>query len=523
MCYHDNVDALYFDNFHVACLSGDNGHGKSALLDAITWALWGKTRAKSDDDLIHMGESEMEVEFEFLVDNAKYRVIRKRSKGSLRRPKQPILELQIATSEGYIPITGNNIRETEKKIIELLRMDYDTFINSALLLQGRADEFSMKRPGERKEVIANILNLAIYDELEKTARNVVKDKEVRYREINDTIARIEKQLEQKAYFENELIAADESMKLLSAELEKQETSIKRLRGVEEALKFKAEQSIDLGRQIEKTKQQLYFFEKTISGQKDRIQKYEAILAEYGNKILENQKKLNEIVDLEKDLTAKRKTIEELSNRTHHLNSANTRLKDEMKELKSKLDMLDQDKVECPLCGTELGKEGKERILSNYRNQGNEKGDAYRINQKEIQEKRQELENLRREVGKFESSLISERTQIERRIATLDKDRSEAEFNLPKEKESVVQAQAAIESLHKSMTDDSSKCDTLTIEVKDLQKIKNELGSIERVYKELREKERISQGRIAELKANLNRCVQLAIEKSENSKVLHLLI
>ena len=49
MCYRDNVPPLVFEGIHLACLAGANGHGKSALLDAMTWALWGKARAKRDD------------------------------------------------------------------------------------------------------------------------------------------------------------------------------------------------------------------------------------------------------------------------------------------------------------------------------------------------------------------------------------------------------------------------------------------------------------------------------------------
>ena len=84
MCYRDNVPPLHFDGIHLACLSGDNGNGKSALIDAMTWALWGQARAKSDDDLIHAGQTEMEVEFEFTVNQQPYHIIRKRSKPKRR-------------------------------------------------------------------------------------------------------------------------------------------------------------------------------------------------------------------------------------------------------------------------------------------------------------------------------------------------------------------------------------------------------------------------------------------------------
>ncbi len=42
MCYRGEGVALDLSGVQLACLSGENGSGKSALLGAITWALWGK-------------------------------------------------------------------------------------------------------------------------------------------------------------------------------------------------------------------------------------------------------------------------------------------------------------------------------------------------------------------------------------------------------------------------------------------------------------------------------------------------
>ncbi|MBI4319088.1 MAG: AAA family ATPase, partial [Chloroflexi bacterium] len=130
LCYRDNVLPLVFEGMHVLCLSGDNGHGKTALLDAITWALWGKARVSgdgrgrvSDDELIHFGRTEMEVEFEFALAGDLYRVIRKH--GYQRGPKRVqsvgALEFQILGDPEFRSITGNTKHETQRKINEVLR------------------------------------------------------------------------------------------------------------------------------------------------------------------------------------------------------------------------------------------------------------------------------------------------------------------------------------------------------------------------------------------------------------------
>ncbi|MBM3946651.1 MAG: SMC family ATPase, partial [SAR202 cluster bacterium] len=136
LSYGENAPPLDLESIHVACLCGANGHGKSALLDALTWALWGRAREAGDDDLIRMHRDEAEVALEFLNDGARYRVLRRRSRGASRRQARTDLELQVWDGSAYRPIGGSTVRETQAKINDLLRLDYETFVNSAYLLQG---------------------------------------------------------------------------------------------------------------------------------------------------------------------------------------------------------------------------------------------------------------------------------------------------------------------------------------------------------------------------------------------------
>jgi exonuclease SbcC len=159
---------LDFTQFHTACLSGNNGNGKSALLDAITWSLWGEAR-HTTSALLRLGESDMRTEFVFDLDGERYRVTRgyaknKRSSASLE------LNVLDATSGLYRPITRASVRETQSQINGMLRMDYETFLSSAYLKQGQADKFSRQPPAQRKQVLAEILGLARYQEIAERAR-----------------------------------------------------------------------------------------------------------------------------------------------------------------------------------------------------------------------------------------------------------------------------------------------------------------------------------------------------------------
>jgi exonuclease SbcC len=196
LCYRENVPTLDFQGIHVACLCGQNGHGKSALLDAITWCLWGEARGKTQDDLISYGADECRVELEFLSRDTSYRVIRSRSRaGGRRRQGVSDLQFQVLGSDGAIAITGDHIRETQAKIEQTIGMDYDAFINSAFLLQGRADEFTNKTPADRKAVLSKILGLEAYDRIQERAKQRLDEGKSSSSEIEGSLGRMRSDLE----------------------------------------------------------------------------------------------------------------------------------------------------------------------------------------------------------------------------------------------------------------------------------------------------------------------------------------
>jgi ATPase involved in DNA repair len=172
LSYGETLVTVDFVNHSLICLSGKNGHGKSALLDAITWALWGQARkvsgtAKADAGLIRLGQTRMMVNLEFICNGQRYRVSREYAK-TYGKPYAALnLELFDSASNSYRSLSEKTIKQTQEKIEKVVSLDFETFVNSAFLRQGQSNEFSQKTPAERKQILANILGLSRYDDMSK--------------------------------------------------------------------------------------------------------------------------------------------------------------------------------------------------------------------------------------------------------------------------------------------------------------------------------------------------------------------
>jgi exonuclease SbcC len=246
MSYGDEGQTLSFEGMHVACLSGDNGNGKSALLDAMTWALWGKTRASSvlsvtEDDLIRRTADEMEVHFEFELNAQKYRVVRKR-----RRGKTGDWQLAQALEEGqYVAIGGGGAREVGRQITQLLNMEYETFLASAYLQQGHADEFTRQKPGQRKQILSEILGLDQYDRLEAMARERARDLKGVMDELDGQIRILEAQAGRRQEYEAGLKVMHAAIEELEAAQDTQKAAAEQWREKRIRLEQVAQQQAEM--------------------------------------------------------------------------------------------------------------------------------------------------------------------------------------------------------------------------------------------------------------------------------------
>lgn len=269
MSYADAT--LDFTSVSVACLAGPNGAGKSAMLDAITWALWEAARASSDE-LIRLGEKEMWVDLCFSHEGRRYRVRRCRQKSTgksgTKSSSKGSLEFQIWNSpdlytidahgamdmqSSYLEEEGGNkyggrtltkvrgeeggawksltaasMRETQKAIDQLLRMDFDTFVNSAYLRQGRADEFTTRGATERKQVLTEILGLSYFDRLQEQARDKVRTLKARCEWLDGTINNLSSAQQELQTVEEQHASAQKHLKDVAVNLEHAERESKEL-------------------------------------------------------------------------------------------------------------------------------------------------------------------------------------------------------------------------------------------------------------------------------------------------------
>ncbi len=423
LSYRDRAPVLELEGVHVACLCGDNGHGKSALLDAITWALWGTARARVQEELVYQGESDMVVDLEFQAGDGRYRVSRRFARPARGRQGATFLELFHSTEAGFQPITGNSVRETEAKIRSLLRMDYDTFVNSAFILQGRADMFTTSTPSKRKELLGEVLNLSWYERLSEKARAQARERDASVRMLEADIGTIDGELFHKEEYQIRLDAIAGELVALDTDVKGRETRLDGFQGEIQRLQNLQQELGGMEREKKRVLEELTGRESRLGQQRKRVEEIRVDaerLPKLETELAQVRISLYEFSTPSQETEQQRIQVQEFQSQVLHLRQINAVLKAEMGDLRVKVDLLHEasglDRIEasCPLCGEDLGEEGCQHLAANYEAQGRQKADSHRANDVSITRMEAERTKLEQELAKKQDEFIGVRQQGEGR-------------------------------------------------------------------------------------------------------------
>jgi len=334
---------LEFEN-GVTVFVGNNGAGKSSIIDAITFALFGQHTRKSNKSLIKRGSNQGFAKIRFSINDKQYEAVRKiDNKGSLAAKFSEIInDDRIEIAAGERKQFGESMTHEVEKTIGL---DFEKLKIASIVQQGELNAIINAKPKEFKELLNAIIGINKLDVASESMKIITKE----FREkIREKIGYDDTHLEILSHdlegYQKEVEEAKPEKNQLEAKQEKLQNEVDKLRKNIETEAPK----IDKISQLELRKKELVAYAK------------EAI-HEIQREINENERKIHDCEgcfeharlkeDLESKIQKMEQAIEDTLKKLQELKSQTASLK-EKQLLASKLQLKDN---KCPVCDSNVEK------------------------------------------------------------------------------------------------------------------------------------------------------------------------
>ena len=271
---------LDFTGFDLACISGSNGAGKSALLDAITWALFGRAR-KYDESVIntHPSVQAAEVTLDFDYEGNRYRVQRSNPRGKTSAVEFFIRSEVPGQAPKWKTLSERTLRETDRKIENILRMDFETFTNASFFLQGKADQFATARPGERKRILSNILGLEVWESYRDEAARQRREAEKEVKELDGRLSEIQSELDEGPQRKADLASLEARLSDLTQAREARGQDLENVKALYASLEEQRKLVNSLRTQLDNAQVQQDRMEVTLAARREEMAGYQAVMGE----------------------------------------------------------------------------------------------------------------------------------------------------------------------------------------------------------------------------------------------------
>jgi len=162
-----------FEGADLVALVGPTGSGKSSLIDAITFALYGVISRYDDlravEPVIHQLETEARVRLDFELGGERYtavRVVRRQPRGGATTKEARLVQW----SGDAETVLAESARSMPAAIDELLHLSFEQFTKTVVLPQGDFAAFLREGPKERQELLRRLLDVEVYNRMGERAR-----------------------------------------------------------------------------------------------------------------------------------------------------------------------------------------------------------------------------------------------------------------------------------------------------------------------------------------------------------------
>ena len=276
LAHHDTK--LEFNN-DATVFVGQNGAGKSSIIDAITFSLFGSHMRKNNKSLIRRGANKALVKVEFSANGKKYRTVRQiDAKGTLTA--------QFLEKNGgdYLPIAEGERKQfgesMTNEVEKVLGMNFEKLKIASIVQQGELNSIIKAKPKEFKELLNTIIGIDRLDVAVESMKEVLKEfrKDIQNKNgFDDT--QIELLENKMSEFENEILNSKPKIGELEQEKKTTETEISQIEQEIEKDSMKESQIVELENQKEEL----------VSYVKDVIKKIQ-------KEVMEEERKVNECKD-----------------------------------------------------------------------------------------------------------------------------------------------------------------------------------------------------------------------------------
>ncbi|MEM4368010.1 MAG: AAA family ATPase [Candidatus Aenigmatarchaeota archaeon] len=452
---HKNSELEFSEGTNV--IVGINGAGKSSIMDAISFALFGTfpkllSRKQKLDDLITnkpQKANEARIKLEFFFNGKEYSVLRvlERGKGTTYS------EIRVKTGEKDILLESVSSQRVTDEIKKILKIDYELFSRAIYSEQNGIDYFIELSPGDRAKKIDNLLRIDNFEkarssvvtlktklEGEKIAlQNTFKEDNIRIKEMEieelknkiildeNTIKENSKEaenlkiqilnmqkriddIEQKIMEQKRL---EEKIFHLKKDLDDKKSNynkIKNIIGDEDLEKMNKKLSsfIDQINKLEKEYSQINFNYEKVFSEKTRMESERESLEKRNKEIEKKIDKLKEYIFIYDSLLKKynnniMKILDEKRKQLQEINSMISVL--EYKKNENENISLQIEKLEnkCPVCGSDINVEKKKHLMHLKEKENQDLINQINLNQNEKKIIELEIKKLEEDFKKIEES------------------------------------------------------------------------------------------------------------------------